>query len=729
MKKFISLLSRFFMIIATSVFSFTLIAMIIIIISSLAAVIYAVEFIQTTSEFSLPESEKVISSYIYIINNNTNEYDIIYKATPDTKNIQIDISADNLPEYVKLAFVCTEDKRFYSHEGVDIQTTAVACVKEICRYTGLSSPDMTGGSTITQQLVKNITSDNEISVQRKLREIFRAVSIEKNYSKDQILEKYLNIIYFGQTSDGYNMYGIEAAAIGYFGKSACELTVAEAASLAAIPQQPSDKNPYADYDANCQRKLYCLRRMFESGVISPQIYEDAVAEKIIIAGTDDFKTIHPDFKHPSDYVSDFENPEPTTWIIDTAISEFCEYMTASENVDYDEALNRFMNGGYEIYLTTDNEIQSYLEEKYSDYTYFPERTASYTDSDGHPVEEKIQSAIVVMDYKGNIKGIVGRIGPKTTLGWNNAINAHRQPGSTIKPLTAYGYALENDFITWSSFYYDTPLPAGTVQEGEWPNNYNGSFTGKRMAVHELLRDSYNTTPAQICAELGLENIFSFAARNLRLQLDPQNDMTFASLSIGALSTGPNLINLTNAYMPYGNGGMYYKAHIIKRIKDASSPHIYLENDMYGGTRAVSEETAYIMNKLLREVITDGTGKQALLTNKKNAGKTGTTENFRDIMFVALTEDFVSALWLGYENGENPDAIRNASSSEIWKNVFGNFADEYKSDASFPECSTVINSPYCAETGLIASKNCPVGGNGYYKSTNCKVCDNSHKQKK
>ena len=194
MKKFISLLSRFFMIIATSLFSFTLIAMIIIIVSSLIAVIYAVEFIQTTSEFSLPESEKAISSYIYIINDQTNEYDIIYKATPDTKNIQIDISADDLPEYVKLAFVCTEDERFYSHEGVDIQTTAIACIKEICRYTGLSSSDMTGGSTITQQLIKNITSDNEISVQRKLREIFRAISLEKKYSKDQILEKYLNII-------------------------------------------------------------------------------------------------------------------------------------------------------------------------------------------------------------------------------------------------------------------------------------------------------------------------------------------------------------------------------------------------------------------------------------------------------------------------------------------------------------------------------------------------------
>ena len=177
-------------------------------------------------------------------------------------------------------------------------------------------------------------------------------------------------------------------------------------------------------------------------------------------------------------------------------------------------------------------------------------------------------------------------------------------------------------------------------------------------------------------------------------------------------------------MPFGNGGYYYKAHILKRIKDSTSSRIYVENDTRKGERVISEETAFIMRKLLREVILQGTGKPAKLQNKELSGKTGTSENYRDILFAGLTEDYVSAVWAGYENSSSP-ALHNVSAAAIWKNIFGNYADSVISDAEFPECETVEICSYCAESGKIAGKNCPSGGQGFYKQDKTEKCDLNH----
>lgn len=711
------------MIITTSLLSTILIIMIIAVICSGLGIMFVVDTMENTTKISIPEAVKEKSSYIYSINNDTGEYDLIYKVTPYTGNAHIDIDIDTLPEYIPAAFVCVEDERFYSHDGVDIKTTAFAVIKEILRCCGIISPEMTGGSTITQQLVKNITGDSEITADRKIREIFRAVNLEKKYTKDEILEKYLNIIYFGQTPDGYNMYGIEAAAIGYFGVSASDLTVAQAASLAAIPTSPNSINPIVDYTANDERKKYCLRKMFEHGIISPFQYEKALNEKLITAD----KTSDSSLITLSEYPDDFKNPEPTTWVIDTALSEFCDYLCEAENISRDEAMNRFMSGGYELYLTVDEKIQSHLEEKYSDFTYFPENTAEYINENEELVVETAQSAIVVMNYKGQIKGIVGRIGKKTdSFGWNNAIDAHRQPGSTIKPLTVYAYGIENNLLTWSDMFNDTPLTAGTASEEAWPANYTQTYSEKLFTTNEALLNSLNTIPAQLCNRYGTQNIFDFTTSVMRLPLNENTDISYAALSVGATGTGPSLVSLANSYMPFGNGGLYYKAHIINRIKDSSSKRVYVEKDARKGIRVISEETSFIMNKMLRNVITDGTGKNALLTNKQNIGKTGTTEHYRDITFVGLTEDFVSAIWIGYENGTNSYAIKNTNSALVWKKVFGEFADNYVSDARFPECESVIYTDYCAESGMPASKGCTSGGKGFYKSDNCNYCDVKHK---
>ncbi len=713
---------RFFSIIVTSFLCTILIIIIIAISTSVIGIVTVLDSLENISYVSIPEREKENSSYIYSINESTGEYDLIYKVTPYTGNVQIDISLDDLPEYVIQAFVCAEDERFYSHEGVDIRTTTLAVIKEVLRCSGLFITDRTGGSTITQQLIKNITADNEVTASRKIREIFRAVNLEKNYSKDEIIEKYLNIVYFGQTTDGYNMYGVEAASIGYFGKSANELSIAQAASLAATLVLPNSKNPVSDNQANSERTAYCLRKMFEQGVISPYQYENAIKEKI--------KTVNPKTDNPtkklSDYPNDFKNPEPTTWVIDAALSEFCDYLCESQNISRNEAMERFMSGGYELYLTVDNTIQKHLEEKYSDYTYFPEDTAEYANENGELVYENVQSAIVVMDYKGKIKGIVGRIGEKnSSFCWNNALDARRQPGSSIKPLTVYSYGIETGQLTWSSFFSDSPLPPGTASEYEWPYNYGGTYSGQPVTVIEAITESYNTVPAQICNTLNIEDIFNFTVNKMKLQLNKKQDISYSALCVGATYTGPTLVSLANSYIPFGNGGMYYKAHIINRIKDSGSQRVYVEKDASGGIRSISEETAYIINKMLRNVITNGTGKRAILSNKQNTGKTGTSEHYRDLTFIGLTEDFVSAIWIGYENGNNSYALSQTNSPQVWKNVFGDFADGYISDNVFPQCDTVVYADYCEQSGLLASKNCKSGGKGYYKSDNLQYCKEKH----
>lgn len=715
--------AKLFWIILTSILSTTLILLVTAVIFSITAVFIAAEKLENVTEINIPEPEKENSSYIYSLNSETGEYDIIYKATPYTGNVSAETDISLLPDYVKNAFISIEDERFYTHKGIDIKTTSFAVVKELLRSTGfIVSDEVTGGSTITQQLVKNITSDNEFSVDRKLREISRAVSLETHYTKEQILEKYLNIIYFGQTEDGYNMYGIEAAAAGYFGKKASELTPAESACLAAVIQNPYLRNPLNDNERNHERQLYCLRKMFQSGYISSDEYEQACSTAISFIHPGDDAEVK-----ISDLGSDFINPEVTSWAADTALSEFCDFICEYKDISREDGMKEFMNGGYELYLTIDENVQAELDKNMADYTFFPEDYAYYTDESGEEQAEQIQAAAIVLDYKGEIKGICGGIGQKeTSFCWNNATDASRQPGSTIKPLASYVYGIENDLITWSSFFCDTPLPPGIASENEWPVNHDGTYTGKTYPVHELIAESFNTVPAQLCNTFGIENIFHFAHDTMNLDLNEETDLTYAAMSIGATGTGPSIMNLANSYMPFGNGGKYYKAHILSKIKDAASNRIYLENDTLRGKQVISEETAFIMRQLLREVVLNGTGKPALLEHKKNSGKTGTTENYRDILFVGLTEDYVSAIWTGYENGTNSYAIKNASSSRIWKNVFGNYADSVVSDAVFPECSGVIQTEYCTESGLPASKKCPVGKKGFYKAENISYCSISHK---
>lgn len=671
-----------------------------------AVAVYITNSIKNAEAIDINDNQKNIPSSIYSLSPETGIYQKIYETPPESSDMKYNIDIDDLPDYVGAAFICTEDERFYEHAGIDYKRTFAAFVNEFTNMYGSTQ----GGSTITQQLIKNITNDNEPTWKRKVREISRAVQLEKKYTKDDILNAYLNTIYFGQDKNGNNMYGIEAASIGYFGKEACELSISEAASLAAIPQNPYYENPINNYESNQKRKNYVLEKLFELGQISSDEYEEAINESVHVNSEADIQNVSVPVN------AEVTHKGCNSWVVDTVIYEFRDLFCEKYGYREEDALNEFYSGGYDIYITANSNIQQELEKNYSDLTFFPQQQ----NSNG----ENVQSAFVVIDYHGQILGIIGGIGKKSSsLCWNNATMTHRQPGSTIKPVSVYGYGIENGLITWSSMFIDSPLQQGDDPKNLWPENYDNYWSYKSNTINFFLKKSYNTIPAQLCKTFGTENVYNFAVNNMHLDLNPKFDIDYAPLAVGATNSGPSLLNLTNSYLPYGNGGKYYQAHIISSIKKNDSKETILDHNNSEYSQAVSKETAYIMNKLLQNVADPspadgqpGTGATASLDKKTVAGKTGTTQNWRDISFIGMTEDFVSGIWIGYPTSGNEDAMKSTKAATIWKNVFGNYANEVKSEAEYPVCNTVVQRYYCTETGLLAKQGCPCSKQpGYYRA--------------
>lgn len=696
-----------------------------------ALVVYVMDFRDDVSNVTIEEMELSYNTNIYAKDSN-GEWVDIYEVK--NKAQRIPISIDDIPQHVRDAFTCAEDERFYTHDGVDYKRTISAFINMFLHIYDTNQ----GGSTITQQLVKNITGDNVQSPSRKIREIFRAMELERAYPKDKILETYLNYIGFGGSSNG-----IEHASQKYFGKSASELDVAEAACLAAIPKNPEVRNPYAGYTddvtgewvetgkkKNRERQEYVLWQMYKNGALTYDQYQAALNEKMIFTDSEEYKAAHPEKEKEAEKDAN----ETTSWIIDAALYEVADYLGEKFNLSRNDAISRINHGGYQIYTTVDLDMQSYVEEKYLDINNLVEadRVAKWEDAneDGEFTTEEIvypESAFIAMNYRGEILAVVGAIGEKKdSLIHNFATMEQRQPGSTIKPLTTYGLALENDVIHWGSVYKDEPIE---VHGEKWPTNYSEDssamvVSGKDLKIFEALEKSYNTVPAQLCQTLTPEKVFEFATGRIGLELcqdsgDGHTDVDYSPLTVGALTYGVTLENLVNGYVPYGNGGMQYQSHLVSKVVQGAGDLIY-ENDG-NPQQAVSAETAYVMNKLLQDVVLNGTGTKAQLEHKHVAGKTGTTQGWNDLTFVGLTEDFVSGVWLGYtKRAELED--HGIKSAQIWQNVIGAYADSLETGAEYPKNSNVIEEKVCAKSGMIAGPYCTSTTTGYWKSSNAPVCD-------
>ena len=472
-KKKKSLLRKILAVIGTTLLSIFLIIVITGTIVVTALTVYVLEFMDESTDVTIKELENSSNTIVYA-ENDEGKLVQLYAVTNEIQRIPVDI--EEIPQHVRDAFVAIEDERFYMHEGVDYKRTFAAFANMFMHIYDTRQ----GGSTITQQLIKNLTGDDDPSPERKIREIFRAMQFEKKYSKDEILEAYLNYIGFGGPRNG-----IQLASLDYFGKDVSELTIAEAACLAAIPKSPETLNPFAGYydddgewvntgkENNRERQENVLAHMYSNGVISYDQYQAALDEKLIFTDSEEYKEAHPELESDAS-----DSQKATSWVVDTALREYAAVLMEEYGITEEEAIVRINKGGYQIYTTVDMDMQAHVEEKYSDLNNLmdAESNSSWVDENDDGEYEQIfpQSAFVAMNYNGEILSVVGAVGEKTeSLAFNRATMAQRQPGSCIKPITTYGLGVYSDHIHWGSVYKDSPIKINDEDgEREWPENYD-----------------------------------------------------------------------------------------------------------------------------------------------------------------------------------------------------------------------------------------------------------------
>ena len=712
---------RILKIIGTLLLSIMLILVITVSIFGTVMTIYVMNFADTTTDITL---EKNVDSNITRFLYDNPDYDedtddpmdqyVLYYTMRDTSKHYIWVDLEEIPQVVQDAYVYVEDERFYNHDGVDFKSTLFAFVNAF-----LPNGVYRGGSTITQQTVKNLTGDAAArgvpGIERKIREIFRAINVEKTYTKEDILESYLNLVPCGNSEN--DIIGVQAAANFYFGKDVSKLNLAEAACLAGMNNAPADNNPMDNIENNNARRKHCLDRMLTNGAISSQEYNDALNYRLELACN---------WNYSSETIYDGELDEQgmTDWYLDAAIIEASDVIARDKGIKQKEALEMISKGGYSVYTNVDINLQHKIEKKMQDQSNF---TTWWMD----PEDDTLLSAFVCMDYQGNIKAICSSRKEKTEmLGWNQVINGERSPGSCIKPIASYAPALDQDLITMTSAYNDKPIK----NEGkDWPVNYSefddtqGNWSYKNFYTYQMLLKSLNTMPAQLIEQLTPAYSYNFLKTKLDLTTLRDSDNSLAPVTVGAFTTGVHLDELVGSYMIFGNGGKKYDINYVKRIEDASGKVIFEKNDGY--KQAISDSTAYIMNRMMQYVINDkeGTGRYAKLSKTDLVGKTGTSEKWRDLNFVGCTPDYVSGIWVGYD--ENIDGVpRSVSSTDyqnigaIWKNIFGDTADSephksFDEEGCFPMPDTVVKLNFCTSTGLIATNGCGSQQVGYFKASN------------
>ena len=649
--------------------------------------VYVFGFVDDTLDDDLNELKMDFTTTLYVKDKSTGEY-VEYRRLHGEQN-RIWISIDEMPQDLINAYIAIEDKRFLSHNGVDWKRTLSAFVN---MFIDLYSSNQ-GGSTITQQLVKNLTGDTDQRPMRKIREIMRARYVEDNYTKETIIECYLNTIALAN-----GIYGVEVASNYYFNKSASDLTLAECATLAAMAKEPERYRPDENPEANKERRLTVLFEMYDQELISAEEYEAAKNEEVVITASRE----------------NLNETESNTYFVDTVIDNVIQDLIDTYGYDQTYASNRFYNGGFKIYCTLDPDIQSVLDTVYTTDSNF----AKVTNKENP--DEIVQSAMTVMDYEGHILGIVGGRGEKTGVReLNRAYNVARQPGSTMKPIAVYAPALESNLITYSSKVTDAPIQAtigGRLQS--WPKNSYSRYIGTTN-VKTALERSINTVPVRILQDLTLETSFEFLTTKMGITtLDEVNDLNLGSLALGGSYKGITPTELTAAFATFGNLGKYYKPTTYTKITDQYG-EVVLEPSK--PTVAIGEDTANIMNKLLQNVIygSSGTGTSAKFGNLPLYGKTGTTSDNNDRWFVGGSPYYIAACWYGFDTPYALNVSGNPALN-VWKKVMSqiNSGLEYK---DFPQSNAAVYARYCTVSGMAATDNCSSTAYGWFKASYRPAC--------
>lgn len=611
------------------------------------------------------------------------------------------VSKDNMSEWMGKAFVSLEDKRFEKHNGVDWVRTILGVAKSKFKQ---------GGSTITQQLIKNLTGETGRTVNRKYNEILSALNLEKYYDKDVILEAYLNTAYLS-----HGCYGVKTAAETYFGKDVSELNLAECASLAAITQSPGEYDPLWNPENNKKRQEYCLRSMLEQKVITQEQYDEAVAYELIFTNSEKYV----EKEDNSDKDTAVDN-EIQSYYVDYVISSVIKDLKAAGYSHY-EATKMIYSGGLRIYSAVDTKVQDILEDVYVHRTNFPsERVSS--------VEDQAQSAMTIMDYSGRVVAIVGGAGEKTENRSNNrAVSAARQPGSSIKPLSVYAPGIEENYITWSSKIKNY----GITWKGKiWPTNYGGDpgSPNSFLTVQYALAISYNTVPAQLLMMMGFKTSYSYLTEKFHIStLNPDIDSQAPSAMVtGGTNGGITTLEMAAAYASFGNGGKYYKPYCYYKVTDSTGENVILQNNPEG-EQIISPESAYVMNELMRTVVTSsyGTGRNYGVKGFTTYMKTGTTTDNFDKWCCAGTPYYVAAVWFGYDYNKEIKASGNPAGL-IYKTVMDRVHKGLAVKSFEQYTDQVVQKAYCTSSGLLAGSRCTSKAMGWYKLSNlpgvCASCN-------
>lgn len=695
---------------------------------------YVNSALRGTAEVYLDEFEPSVSTELYYQDPDSGEW-VMYQTLFLNSENRIWVDLDKIPQHLQDAVIAIEDKRFETHHGVDWKGTTRAIFRT------LTGSSVQGGSTITQQLIKNVTGNNQVTVKRKVTEIYQALDLEKRYSKDEILEAYLNEVFFGN-----RCYGVLTAAQKYFNKDVSDLTLAESASIVAITNNPSRFDPLrSDWtrENNRERQLLVLEAMYDQGKIDKATYEAAKNEDVVFSngytvtgkyvGTGTVDTDTADTADTADTTTttttDTDAEEDTSeatenlisaensWFTDAMIDDVAEALVEkyglTEKVDsatgktvsaYDQAISMVYGKGYKIYTTQNPKYQQIAEEVCYNLENIP-YTASYTDSEGNKATDQLQIALTVVDpTNGYVVAMIGGSGEKTVdRGWNWAVNA-RQCGSAIKPLSTYAPALDDGTINGASVIDDYPM---LLNGDVWPRNFDWRYRGL-TALHTALAQSLNTCAVRTNMAYGVGRSYDFLVDKLGFEnLTYTDSQQVGNMALGGFEKGVTTEEMAAAFATFVNEGIYTKPRTFIRVEDANG-NVILENEAQS-TVAIKNTTAAIMNKLLQEVALVGTGNEAQFSGMHIAGKTGSTNSNKDRYFVGYTPYYTCAVWAGYQHNQQIVASGNPCSA-IFRKVMSAIHEDL-ADKNFFTCSGVTSVTVCADSGMLASQNCTLDVRG------------------
>jgi penicillin-binding protein 1A len=599
----------------------------------------------------------------------------------------VPVTLEEIPLNLRNAAVAIEDKRFYKHHGVDWYRTGGAFMKMFFMKNNF------GGSTITQQLIKNVTGDNEATVKRKLTEIFRALNFEDRYSKEEILEAYLNIIPLGESCEG-----VGAAARVYFGKDVWNLSLAECASLVGITNNPSLYDPYiseASRQRNKERQEVILSEMYRQEMITKEERDAAVAETLVFRRAE--------VRQNENGETNEKKASAYSWFTDAVIEDVIKAIMDKEQVPREIASKYLFTRGYSIYTTIDPKVQAMVDEIYTNPENYPQ---------GSSKTQTLNSAVIISDpYTGDIVAMAGGLGEKEgKRTYNYATDMKRPPGSSIKPISIYAPAIDLGLIKPWHLINDSATGVLNGRTDEWwPKNSDRTNRGL-ITVRDALQMSINTVSAQVLDRLTPQVSFMFLEDKLHITSlirleNGLTDIDYAPLSLGQLTRGISVREEAAAYSIFPNRGIYTESRTFSAIYD-SAGKIYIDNQPKQNV-AVSEYTAYQMVEMMKRVlVSPGTGGSANMkgvTGIPIAGKTGTSSGSSDRWFAGYTPYYVGVVWVGYENPENiSTSVSPANSlfSKVMSKIHENLEPR---QFSVPENLKEVT--ICADSGKLATSAC------------------------